>query len=476
MAKTPRQHLRPSFKMLACLALGVLAIASETRQAAQDAAPMPLTLHVSALMDMAASAGEAGKTANAFPAMVKLFGSPPDASELRAFEENRTFVYAAAIISCGKNGPQWSRRVIFLKPSFIVVDDELLSPGSAGPPRWQLVYSPYKAEIRGNVARIRAGERTVSFETLFPRQVNHSMQRAVQALAEHEAVLEMTSLSNRRLLHVFSLDAERQRADAPLKVENDRMELTLRGRERTMHLMMPGAAAGAGEIKVTSAAGKTLLANRPFPSGIMPHTREGIRLLETWDADYREGRHPRWDTGKPSGDLTKAIEDGTIAPGRVIEFGCGTGTDAIYMASRGFDVTAIDISPSALSQALAKARKAGVSVRFMLADALNPPEIGKFDFIYDRACYHEVRGQNLNAYLETLRRTSRPGTRLLLLAGNAGGPDLGFGPPTVTEEELRFDFLPLFDIEWLRETRFEVNQSSAGLPLAWSVLMCRKAE
>jgi SAM-dependent methyltransferase len=112
----------------------------------------------------------------------------------------------------------------------------------------------------------------------------------------------------------------------------------------------------------------------------------------------------------------------------------------------------------------------------MLADALNPPEIGQFDFIYDRACYHEVRGQNLAAYLETLRKVSRPGTRMLLLAGNSNGPDLGFGPPTVSEEDLRFDFTPLFDFEWLRESRFEVYPATAGFPLAWSALMRRKAE
>jgi len=255
-----------------------------------------------------------------------------------------------------------------------------------------------------------------------------------------------------------------------------RMQLTVTGGQRIFRWLKLSDGDGPGEIEIMTADAKTVVGRRPLPSGIMPHSPEGVRLLETWDGDYRDGRHPKWDTGQPSADLRKALEEGVIKPGRVVEFGCGTGTDAIYMASRGFDVTAIDISPSAIAQALEKARKAGVAVRFMLADALNPPEIGKFDFIYDRACYHEVRGQNLEAYLETLRKASRPGTRMLLLAGNANGPDLGFGPPTVSEEELRFDFTPLFNIEWLRESRFEVYPPTAGLPLAWSVLMQRKAE
>jgi methyl halide transferase len=160
-------------------------------------------------------------------------------------------------------------------------------------------------------------------------------------------------------------------------------------------------------------------------------------LLEQWDANYRLGHPPFWDAGMPSGELRRVVEDGTIRACRAVELGCGSGTDAVYLASQGFDVTAIDIAPSALSQAAQKAQKADVHVKWLLADVLRPPQLDPFDFIYDRGCYHEVRAQNLAAYLETLRRLSRPGTRFILLAGNANEV-LDYGPPRVTEEELRF--------------------------------------
>ena len=139
-------------------------------------------------------------------------------------------------------------------------------------------------------------------------------------------------------------------------------------------------------------------------------------------------------------------------------------------------MTAIDIAPTALSQAWRKARKAGVSVRWLLADVLSPPNLKPFDFIYDRGCYHVVRDQNLVAYLETVRRYSRPGTQFLLLTGNSNEPARDYGPPRVTEEEIRNDFLSLFDLEWLRESRFEINRPGAVSPLAWSVLLRRKSK
>jgi len=106
---------------------------------------------------------------------------------------------------------------------------------------------------------------------------------------------------------------------------------------------------------------------------------------------------------------------------------------------------------------------------------LAPPQLDSFDFIYDRGCYHEVRNQNLAAYLETVRRYSHPGTRFVLLAGSINETVLDYGPPRLAEEEIRDDFAAFFDFEWFRESRFEIASPGAMGPLAWAVLMRRKA-
>jgi hypothetical protein len=71
---------------------------------------------------------------------------------------------------------------------------------------------------------------------------------------------------------------------------------------------------------------------------------------------------------------------------------------------------------------------------------------------------------------------TRPGSRVLILAGNANEPPPHTGPPRVTEEQIRGDFSELFDFEWLRETRFDTRDEDRKGALAWSILLKRKGD
>ena len=82
------------------------------------------------------------------------------------------------------------------------------------------------------------------------------------------------------------------------------------------------------------------------------------------------------------------VESGQIKPSRTVEIGCGIGSDAIYLASRGFDVTVIDIAPTALDIAARKGEQAGAQITWLLADILNPLVLEPFDVAYDRGCYY----------------------------------------------------------------------------------------
>src|SRR5260370_28503524 len=110
--------------------------------------------------------------------------------------------------------------------------------------------------------------------------------------------------------------------------------------------------------------------------------------VEHWDKRYREGESP-WDTGQPSGELVRLVREEGIALCRALELGCGTGTNAVWLAQQGFDMTAVDLAPLALERAEARARAAGVKVRFVAASVLEPPDLGgPFPFFFDRGCYH----------------------------------------------------------------------------------------
>jgi len=407
-----------------------------------------------------------------------------DKAHMVAFEENRFFIYAVSDTAKGGAGraqsPRLLRRLVLLKPATLVVDDELHVPASQGPVRW-LFRCRSEPEVAGPRICVAESDREIVCDTLLPKEVAvRSIRPAGDAeQADHAvAVVPEGGSHGVRFLHVLHVGAGGQQSSAtrPELVENDGpLRLTVFTSDRTFRLTLPPARGGADEIEVTDARNETLLGRRLLPSGILPYGPEGTRLLERWDSAYRGGHRPGWDTGRPSSTLKKAVEEGTLRPCRAVVLGCGSGNNAVWLAGQGFDVTGIDIAPAALNQGMEKARKAGVSVRWLLADVLAPPELEPFDFVFDRGCYHGVRRQNAAGYVESVRRLTRPGALVLILAGNANQPGRG-GPPRVKEQEIRADFASWFEFEWLRETRFDRLDAAGKGALAWSVLLRRTAE
>jgi SAM-dependent methyltransferase len=76
-------------------------------------------------------------------------------------------------------------------------------------------------------------------------------------------------------------------------------------------------------------------------------------------------------SGRPNGRLVAEIE--AVSPGRALDVGCGEGADAIWLAQRGWSVTAIDVSAVALGRAEEAAKAAGVAVEWVNGDVLERP-------------------------------------------------------------------------------------------------------
>jgi SAM-dependent methyltransferase len=193
-----------------------------------------------------------------------------------------------------------------------------------------------------------------------------------------------------------------------------------------------------------------------------------------WEERYTKGETP-WDTGQPSSELQRVVAEIPIRPCRALELGCGTGASAVWLAQQGFDVTALDLSSTAITGARHRTEEAGARVRFLVANVLNPPPelTGSFDFVFDRGCYHVVRREDVTAYLETVRSLTRPGTLALVLAGNAREPH-DPGPPVVSEEQIRAELGSLFDILHLREFHFDQVEGVGIRFLGWSCLLRRR--
>jgi SAM-dependent methyltransferase len=191
-----------------------------------------------------------------------------------------------------------------------------------------------------------------------------------------------------------------------------------------------------------------------------------------WDTAYREGTPP-WESGTPSEELVRALSEGIIRPCPVLELGCGTGADAVWMARRKFDVTAVDVSPMAIERARTRAEMADASLRFVLEDVFRfaKQNAETFDLVYDAGFYHFIRRVDLVRFLDLLWRVTKPGSLYLVMAGSDQETASG-GPPQVSEETMRSELGRLFEFVHLRPCRFASPRRKEGY-LGWSCLAKR---
>jgi len=465
-ARRPLLFLLPAVVVPGILLAGLAApLPGQTRVESEAAGPL---LRAADVFALAARSGQ-------------LFDAVRDTSQLKngkvlAFENNRYFVYMLGSLSAS---PRLTRRLILLKPSTFVVDDRVQVSGSKRPARWRL-QSGVPPEIKGRRVCIARPGGELLCETLLPAEATLGSARQEDAGVQRAGYrVEVASPDDRaevrylHLLHVRGGDDKSPTARAELTHKNGQFNLTIAAAGRVFRLSLPPPSEAAGAIAVSKGGGEVLLENRLLPSGVLPHGPQGNRLLEGWDSAYRRDRRPGWDTRRPASELSKVVEGGSVPAGRAVVLGCGSGTNAVYLARKGFEVTGIDVAPTALNQAQQQAEKAGVKVRWLLADVLAVPELKPFDFIFDRGCYHGVRRHDAAGYAKTVRRLSRGGTFCLILAGNANEAR-HYGPPRVKEAEIRADFSAEFDFRWLRETRFDTMVPGGKGPLAWSILLRRK--
>jgi SAM-dependent methyltransferase len=135
---------------------------------------------------------------------------------------------------------------------------------------------------------------------------------------------------------------------------------------------------------------------------------------EYWDDRYRSAG--RLWTGRPNAQLV--AQTAGLPPGAALDAGCGEGGDAIWLAGRGWTVTAVDVSAVALERAAAQAADAGAQtaarISWQREDLLTwDPGPARFDLVTAQFI-HLPQG-----YLESLHRrlaaAVRPGGTLLVV-------------------------------------------------------------
>ena len=168
-----------------------------------------------------------------------------------------------------------------------------------------------------------------------------------------------------------------------------------------------------------------------------------------WERLYQDKFAP-WDIKRPDSHLAEIVKNTPVKPCRALELGCGTGTNAIWLAQQGFTVTAVDLSETALDQAR---KKDGADLcSFVLADFLDDPLPGTdFGFVFDLGCMHGFSNpEHRDMLAGRVARCLADGGFWLNISSSQDGPH--FGPNRLSAREITAAVEPYFQIISLTAT------------------------
>ena len=174
------------------------------------------------------------------------------------------------------------------------------------------------------------------------------------------------------------------------------------------------------------------------PSNERQPTSHERRAGQPWDASYLDGPAP-WDLGQPQPAVLRLAAAGAFA-GAVLDAGCGTGENALHIASFGLHVLGVDVAQTALSIAREKAASRRVDADFVFSDGLHLDRLGRvFESVLDCGLFHTFDSNERRDYVASLASvTSRGGDLYVLCFSDAEAGTCG--PHPISQEELRAAF------------------------------------
>jgi len=191
--------------------------------------------------------------------------------------------------------------------------------------------------------------------------------------------------------------------------------------------------------------------------------------FNSWEEAYKTT--PPWDVGRPQPAFVELVRAGELNSGSVLDVGCGTGENALYLAENGFSVTGVDLTSLAIAAASAKAKERNLKVDFRVGNALSLDfEDGILSNVIDSGLFHTFPDNERLVYAKEMARVLSPRGKYFMLCFSDKEPTNWGGPRRVTKEEIESTFSPLFTINYIQDalfaTRFHSNGGKAYLTSA----------
>jgi cyclopropane fatty-acyl-phospholipid synthase-like methyltransferase len=182
---------------------------------------------------------------------------------------------------------------------------------------------------------------------------------------------------------------------------------------------------------------------------------------------------PPWDIGRPQPAFLALADAGAIR-GRVLDIGCGTGEHALLAAGLGLDATGVDLAANALQTAEDKARRRGLTVRFLRHDARKLADLGEqFDTVLDCGLFHIFGGEDRTAYVDSLRSAVRRGGRYFMLGFSDRQPGEWGHVHKLTRDEIETSFADGWRVDSIEPATIDITADPDGVR-AWLAAVTRE--
>ena len=172
------------------------------------------------------------------------------------------------------------------------------------------------------------------------------------------------------------------------------------------------------------------------------HDKENFYKIYDWAGSDRN-KLP-WAHDEPTLFLRDIVAQ-RGKPGKALDIGCGAGTDSLYLAGEGWEVTSLDFMPAALEMTCARAASAGLKLKTIEADITEWAPTDKFDLVLDHGLLHNMNPDRYPLYREhVMQAVADDGEFVILhwLKRTPDEPQSKIGPTRVSREDIQKYFAP----------------------------------
>ncbi len=212
----------------------------------------------------------------------------------------------------------------------------------------------------------------------------------------------------------------------------------------------------------------------------MSNWQENRKVVESYfEEQYNQElsiKETPWVTGAVGIVLLKKVISGKIDVGlKVLEIGCGVGTESVYLSRQGMDVTAVDFNENALNKAKHLAKFYSTDVDFIHEDFLeiDIESISKnFDLVIDKNCFHHIPVSDRTKYASNVFNILKKNGLFFLRGFSNDIPPskTGDGPFRLTSDDLINTFKPFFIINEMYKFKNIPLPDESKEQIFWSFL------